>query len=153
MNIPTSSGNLHSESQRKAAHPKRTDPAAWLRMERWVLGATVALVLAWAFASLTWPFGWDQGIFAWVGETITRGGMPYRDAWDIKGPLPYYTYALAHWLFERNLWGIRILAARDESYAPAPNYEHSKPDFSTTKFFRTNAPTSPRQKASLVPAG
>ena len=78
-------------------------------MERWVFRGTVALVLAWAFASLTWPFGWDQGIFAWVGETITRGGMPYRDAWDIKGPLPYYAYALAHWLFERNLWGIRIL--------------------------------------------
>jgi hypothetical protein len=69
----------------------------------------VALVIAWALASLSWPFGWDQGILAWVGDVISRGGMPYRDAWDIKGPLPFYMYAFAQWLFGRNLWGIRIL--------------------------------------------
>jgi hypothetical protein len=66
------------------------------------------LCLAWAFASLTWPFGWDQGIFAWVGDVINRGGLPYRDAWEIKGPLTYYLYALVQFIFGRNLWGIRL---------------------------------------------
>ena len=48
----------------------------------WIAGATLAVgfVLLWALASLRWPFGLDQGIFAWVGDTVLRGGWPYRDA-------------------------------------------------------------------------
>ena len=60
-----------------------------------ILYALLALAIVWAFASLSFPFGWDQGIFAWVGSTIVDGGLPYRDAWDIKGPLTYYVYAAA----------------------------------------------------------
>jgi hypothetical protein len=59
--------------------------------------------------SLTYPFGWDQGLFAWVGGVIAHGGLPYRDAWDFKGPLVYYTYALAQALFGVHLWSIRLL--------------------------------------------
>jgi hypothetical protein len=58
---------------------------------------------------LWWPFGRDQGIFAWVGDVIARGGAPYRDAWEIKGPATYYTYAFSQLLFGRELWGIRLL--------------------------------------------
>jgi hypothetical protein len=68
-----------------------------------------ALAVAWAVVSLTYPFGWDQGIFAWVGEGINQGEMPYRDRWDIKGPLTFYIYALAQALFGHNLWGIRLI--------------------------------------------
>ena len=68
--------------------------------------AVVALVAA---ASLTWPFGWDQGIFASVGGVIAGGGVPYRDAWDIKGPLTHFVYAFAHGLFGPVSWGIRIV--------------------------------------------
>jgi hypothetical protein len=60
-----------------------------------------ALAGAWVVMSFTYPFGWDQGLFAWVGDAIVRGGLPYRDAWDFKGPLLYYVYALAQWLFRR----------------------------------------------------
>ncbi len=67
-----------------------------------------ALSAAWALASLTWPFGWDQGIFAWVGDVINRGGLPYRDAWEIKGPLTYYLFALVQFIFGSNQWGIRL---------------------------------------------
>ena len=65
----------------------------------------------WLVMSLTYPFGWDQGLFAWVGGVIVQGGLPYRDAWDFKGPLVYYAYALAQSLFGVHLWGIRILDA------------------------------------------
>jgi hypothetical protein len=61
--------------------------------------------------SLSYPFGWDQGIFAWAGGVILQGGMPYRDAWDLKGPLAYYMYALAEWLFGAHLWSIRVVDA------------------------------------------
>ena len=79
------------------------------RVLRWLYFGLAALAGAWAAASLSWPFGWDQGILSWVGDVIHQGGMPYRDAWDIKGPLAYYLYALAQWLFGKNLWGIRLL--------------------------------------------
>jgi Glycosyltransferase family 87 len=71
--------------------------------------ALCSLALIWAFASLWFPFGWDHGILASVGDVIVRGGMPYRDAWDMKGPLAFYGYALAQWLFGRNMWAIRFL--------------------------------------------
>ena len=71
--------------------------------------ALVAFILTWAISSLWWPFGHDQGIFAWIGEVILNGGVPYRDAWEVKGPLAHYVYALAQLLFGRTMWGIRLL--------------------------------------------
>lgn len=61
--------------------------------------------------SLWWPFGLDQGIFAWVGDEILRGGVPYRDAWDQKGPATHFTFALAQALFGRHMYSIRIVDA------------------------------------------
>jgi len=78
-------------------------------LPRWAFRLVLLLAACVAAASLTWPFGWDQGIFAWVGDVIVRGGLPYRDAWDIKGPLVYYVYALAQWLFGMHMWAIRIV--------------------------------------------
>jgi hypothetical protein len=61
--------------------------------------------------SFTYPFGWDQGLFAWAGGVIVQGGMPYVNAWDIKGPLVHYIYASAQALFGAHLWSIRIVDA------------------------------------------
>jgi hypothetical protein len=63
----------------------------------------------WALASLWWPFGWDQGIFGWIADVIVDGGVPYRDAWDVKGPLVYYVFAAVRWLTGPAMWGIRAL--------------------------------------------
>ena len=52
------------------------------------------LLFGWAAAYLARPLGQDHGIFQWVGQEILNGGLPYRDAWDIKGPLPYFLFAL-----------------------------------------------------------
>lgn len=71
-------------------------------------GLLVVLV-GWMICSLWWPFGRDQGIFAWTGDMIVRGGVPYKDAWDIKGPAVYLHYALAQGFFGRNMWGIRLI--------------------------------------------
>ena len=76
---------------------------------KWALICNVVLVVLTVFASFTWPFAWDHGIFAWIGDVINRGGMPYRDAWDMKGPLAYYVYAFSQWIFGHNMWGIRII--------------------------------------------
>ncbi len=74
-----------------------------------VLRFLCALAFIWSVASLSFPFGWDHGIMASIGDVIVRGGMPYRDGWDMKGPLAFYGFALVQWMFGRNMWAIRVL--------------------------------------------
>ncbi len=73
------------------------------------LAACIGLAAMWSLASLTLPFGWDQGIMATVGDVVVHGGMPYRDAWDIKGPLAHLWFAAAQAVFGRGQAGIRVL--------------------------------------------
>ena len=37
--------------------------------------------------------GADQALYAYVGEQIRAGGLPYRDAWDQKPPAIHFLYA------------------------------------------------------------
>lgn len=73
------------------------------------MAALSAIAILWAVMSLTYPFGWDQGLFAWAGNVVAHGGLPYRDAWDVKGPLVHYIYAFAQLAFGVHLWSIRIV--------------------------------------------
>ena len=43
--------------------------------------------------SLVQPMGADQGLYAYIGDRILAGELPYRDAWDQKPPAIHYTYA------------------------------------------------------------
>jgi hypothetical protein len=43
-------------------------------------------------------------VFAYVGSTIARGGMPYSDAWDLKPPGIYLAYALLGWIAADHGW-------------------------------------------------
>lgn len=68
-----------------------------------------AAVLYVGLGSLALPQGPDQAIFSWAGNVILDGGVPYRNAWDIKGPLTYYIYAFAQAVFGRHEISIRLL--------------------------------------------
>ena len=81
---------------------------AFRALVAFALAAALVIAAAWAVAYLSWPFGWDHGAFAWVGDVIARGGMPYRDAFDVKGPLSFYPSALVQLVAGRNWWGIRL---------------------------------------------
>jgi 4-amino-4-deoxy-L-arabinose transferase-like glycosyltransferase len=92
-----------------------SDAPSWQRPQAvgrvWVLVTSAVMLAAFgvvAVGSLFYPFGRDQGIFAWVGEQILAGGVPFRDAWDQKGPATHYTYALVQLAFGRGLWGVRV---------------------------------------------
>ncbi len=75
---------------------------------RLALGAVILICAFWGITSITYPLGWDQAIMASVGDVVLQGGMPYRDAWDMKGPLAYLWYAAAQLVFGRGQFGIRI---------------------------------------------
>lgn len=61
-----------------------------------------------AVGSLTWPLGNDQSFYYFVADSILRGGVPYRDAWELKGPLTYYVYAFVLALFGHYEASIRV---------------------------------------------
>jgi hypothetical protein len=46
--------------------------------------------------SLVQPSGNDQGLYAYVGQQVARGGVPYRDAWDQKPPGIHLAYAVMY---------------------------------------------------------
>ena len=86
-----------------------SDPSrAQLLLHRSALVLLCTVLALWAAASLQWPYYWDHGIFAWIGDTALHGGMPYRDAWDVKGPLTFYLFALVEAVFGKGMWGIRL---------------------------------------------
>jgi hypothetical protein len=61
------------------------------------------------FQILMFRYGRDQGIYATVADTVLRGGMPYRDAWDFKPPGIYVVYTLSRAIFGSGQWGIRLV--------------------------------------------
>ena len=76
-----------------------------------------ALVIAWVcviaslvvmtgvtFAS---PPGRDASVFAYVGQGILTGEVPYLDRWDHKGPVTYLIYALG--LLVPGWWGMWLI--------------------------------------------
>jgi len=50
------------------------------------------------------PLGLDQGLFAYFGQHIPRGSVPYKDIWDSKPPGIFYLYALAFSLGDAIGW-------------------------------------------------
>jgi hypothetical protein len=71
--------------------------AAWL--------LPLFLILLLGIPTLLYPYGRDQAMFAYVGAVWREGGLPYRDAWDVKLPAIYAVYALVGGVE----WGPRLL--------------------------------------------
>jgi len=86
-----------------------TAPRLRWTLDQFLAVGAIALALFAAVGSLTWPLGDDQEIFAWAGSVVRDGGVPYKDAWDIKGPLTYYVYATSLALFGHNEAAFRLL--------------------------------------------
>src|SRR5262249_9670392 len=77
------------------------------RLTGFMVASGLALAAFCAVGSITWPFGRDQGIFAWVADVVLKGGTLYRDAWEVKGPMTYYFYAFSAAAFGNDASGIR----------------------------------------------
>lgn len=59
----------------------------------------VVLLAAVRLPSFVQPAGADQGLYAYVGQRILDGGLPYRDAWDQKPPAVHFVYAAMYGLW------------------------------------------------------
>jgi hypothetical protein len=82
------------------------------------IGAALAALVVCAPA-LRFPLGLDQAVFAYLGRVIAAGGVPYRDAWDVKPPGIHLVYALAAALFTDPGWYVGALRALDCAVAAA----------------------------------
>jgi len=67
-----------------------------------LLLALACVLLVVRLPSLVPPMGADQGLYAYVGERIRSGGLPYRDAWDQKPPAIHLTYAMMRTMLPRD---------------------------------------------------
>jgi 4-amino-4-deoxy-L-arabinose transferase-like glycosyltransferase len=85
-------------------HRGSTGWATWAFLGVCLLVGIVCILLI-----LMFGYGRDQGIFAVIGRTILEGGMPYRDAWDLKPPGIYLIFAFTRLLFGSGPWGIRLV--------------------------------------------
>ena len=74
------------------------------------IGAALFLVaVALVAPMLAYPFGRDQGVFACGADVLRRGGVLYRDFWDLKPPGIYYLYRLSFLLFGHSMPAPRIM--------------------------------------------
>jgi 4-amino-4-deoxy-L-arabinose transferase-like glycosyltransferase len=80
-----------------------------LRQDRWIVAGLLALMTVIALPVLTYPMGRDQGMYANIARAILNGGLPYKDAWDIKPPAIYYLYALDIAAFGRGSAALRAI--------------------------------------------
>lgn len=59
-----------------------------------LIALALGLLLVIALPQLGYPLWFDQGAFAACADTLQRGGVMYRDCWDVRGPLTVFAYAL-----------------------------------------------------------
>ena len=88
---------------------------------RLFLALACALLLL-RLPSVVQPMGADQGLYAYVGERILAGDLPYRDAWDQKPPAIHYTYALMRgvWHGDAAVGGADLARRRSGRVAALP---------------------------------
>lgn len=74
-----------------------------------VTSCVVGFTLLCGSGSLIYPFGRDQGSYAYAGWVALEGGVPYRDVFALKPPMTIFVHSLAIGAFGVDTWAIRLL--------------------------------------------
>ncbi len=75
----------------------------------WLVFAAFVALSALRLPAVVQPAGGDQGLYAYVGQRILQGELPYRDAWDQKPPAIHFAYAAM-----QAVWpDLRVVAVTD----------------------------------------
>jgi 4-amino-4-deoxy-L-arabinose transferase-like glycosyltransferase len=69
------------------------------RYQPWLIVGLLLLVVIVRLPAWSAPLARDAGVYAFVGQQVAAGHLPYRDVWDHKPPGLYYLFALALVLF------------------------------------------------------
>ncbi len=59
-------------------------------------------------ASLMYPFGRDQGIYAYAGQLLLQGKIDYKYVFDLKPPGVHFVFALGQMIFGKSMMGMRM---------------------------------------------
>ena len=70
-----------------------------------------AFLLFWIRHAAHTDSEWNPATYFYVGKTILDGGLPYRDAYDVKGPGIYYLFAFSMLFTGQNPLGIHLIEA------------------------------------------
>ena len=134
-------------------------PLSFMRVLFWLLFCALVAVRV---PSLAQPAGGDQALYAYVGQRILAGEVPYRDAWDQKPPAVHLAYAalIALWPHE-SICGSRRRSDRRRCDGAIPRRARPLPSFSLPipgrrplihrRIFRTFVPAASRNPAFGAP--
>jgi 4-amino-4-deoxy-L-arabinose transferase-like glycosyltransferase len=84
----------------------RNERPRWVKLLPWMV--LLAILVVAALPTLLYPLTRDQGAYAFIADLMMQGGVPYRDAWDLKPPAVYFVYWLAFSLFGRSEFAVRL---------------------------------------------
>jgi hypothetical protein len=74
-------------------------PALWVLLSGVVLGGL----------TLTYTIGGnDIPLFLYIGDGLMHGAVPYRDAWDVKGPGIYLAFGICAMLFGTSSFAVHL---------------------------------------------
>lgn len=66
--------------------------------------------------SLTYPFGRDQGIYAYIAKLILNGKIDYKYSYNLRPPGTHYAFALGQLLFGKSMLGMRVFDLMWQSF-------------------------------------
>jgi hypothetical protein len=89
-------------------YPKKTIPPVWLPVLH-VLGLLAVLIVL-RYQLFDLPLERDESAYAYLGRRAAEGLAPYRDFYEMKPPLLFYSYAALTSVFGYSLAGLRWIA-------------------------------------------
>lgn len=87
--------------------PSRVAPLPAPTWWAWLLPVVVAILAG--LPTLIYPFGRDQGNYAYAGWVVLEGGAPYADVFVFKPPMTVLVHSLSMALFGVDMLSIRIV--------------------------------------------
>jgi hypothetical protein len=108
MSSATRKHQRPAKGDRPAAPTGRATRAPWFDYHAVALSAVVTLIGLVRLRLLATPFERDEGEYAYMGNLILHGGLPYRDAYNMKLPGTYGMYSLIVSVFGSSPAGVHV---------------------------------------------
>lgn len=103
--------NTPQQSKTSSTKVLNTEPSLNKSNFDWtsiLLGAIILFVSLIRYRLLEFPLERDEGEYAYFGQLILKGIAPYLEAYNMKFPGTYFSYALIEFVFGQTTWGIHL---------------------------------------------